>query len=149
MFFLRGALTRRPQKPRPQIRLDVARKMIVESNSDEVDAELQVVRWTLEHFTFSPAAVGEAVEKMPMPSSDLREVSRPSIYGELASVDTICLLARKQPLDEKALRKLLSLLGYAASEDFLSNLWGDISTANTEDVTSSGSDFPFSGTWPA
>lgn len=72
--------------------------------------------------------MGKIVAAIPGPSDLLQSVSSasrdpPWAARELPSVDTITLLARRQPLEQEARTKLLKLLGYAASEDFLDDVY--------------------------
>lgn len=138
-YYLKGALTRRPQN-RPQVAIvpgasnpsDArSERVIVESydpavaTADTRDAGFRVVSWLLDHFAFDLDAAGEAITAIPGPSEKFNWFNVKLFLvepGELPSVETIVLLARRQPLSEAAITKLLGLLGYAASEDFLVSL---------------------------
>lgn len=133
---LKDALTRQPRNLRPSILLERARKESPLKKDPRVvgpDVELEVITWLLDNFVFAPGEADAIIDKIEIPDN-LREKRRflPP-YAELPSVGTITLLARKRPLYQKARTKLLSLLGYAASEDFINELAAFIEDLSIED----------------
>lgn len=139
LYYLRDALLRRPQSVRTNA--TEAQKVITEDyGPDGPDAELQVVDWLLSHFAFAPDEVDKIVADLPAPSENLRRIDvlrfnspRMAPLRELPSFGTIVLLTRKQPMGQAARTKLLNLLGYAASDDFLSYIESIIGNLNIED----------------
>lgn len=124
LFFLEEALTRRAPRPRKRFQdyPDLNRKAHFEQPA-EPDLELQVVDWLLDNFTLSTKAASAVVGAM----------SVPAFFCEAVSIDTICLLAQKQPLDQKARTNLLRLLGHAFAENFLYILREISALLDTED----------------
>lgn len=135
--FLREELLANPHDWRPTAALRGSR--IVEDYSEaegRLTTEVEIVGWLLRHFAFTPEEAGEIIAEIGAgPDPEIPESENFGLFAprdkRSLSVDTIVLLAQKQPLLEETRIKLFKLLGHAACDDFLRDLLGNVEDLDT------------------